>query len=286
MPKPKGTGYNLLSASECVHRQSPSKKEASEWAARSKRGVRIILPQAMLFFSLIVALQWHSGAFRSGFGGHPDEAAHYVTGLMLREYLCTWPPTSPLKFAENYYLHYPKVAFGHWPPFFYMVQAIWTLLFSPSRVSILLLSALITTLLSLTIYLVTVGDFGPFPATTCGLLLIALPIIQRHSEMVMADTLLALMMLWATLSFSRFLDSEHWQDAACFGMFSALAILTKGDGLALVLVPPLGLGIMRVSSTFTWTQAGSLARSARSARLEKPLGAPRHHGPGASTSSS
>lgn len=216
-----------------------AKERTSKWS------LGLFLPQALLFVSLVVALQWHSGAFTSGFGGHPDEAAHYVTGLMVRQYLRTWPPTSPLKFAESYYLHYPKVAFGHWPPFFYVVQAIWTLIFPPSRASLLLLSALVTVLLALTIYQTTVAEVGRFAATTSALLFILLPIIQRHSEMVMSDTLLALLMLWATLFFSRFLGSERWQDALWFGILAALAILTKGDGLALALVPPFALCITR-----------------------------------------
>ena len=38
-----------------------------------------------------------------------------------------------MAFAENYYLHYPEVAMGHWPPGFYLLQAVWTLLFPTQR---------------------------------------------------------------------------------------------------------------------------------------------------------
>jgi hypothetical protein len=195
----------------------------------------------LLFFTSEVYLQWTGGAFRSEFGGHPDEAGHYVTGLMVRDYIADFQLFSPIEFAENYYIHYPKVAMGHWPPFFYVVQAAWTLPFSPSRASVLLLMALLTTLLAGIVYLAIRSEFGSEAGITIGLLLIALPLIQIYSKMVMAEILVALLSFCAVLYFGRFLDTEKWKDSAGFGICAALAILTKGNGLALVLVPPLAL---------------------------------------------
>jgi len=85
------------------------------------------LSRWIFYFCCSAALQWVAGAFRSGFGANPDEPAHYVTGLMVRDYVAQLLPGSPIAFAQNYYLHYPAVAFGHWPPMFYVLQALWTL---------------------------------------------------------------------------------------------------------------------------------------------------------------
>ena len=190
---------------------------------------------------VVVMLQWYGGAFKSEFGGYPDEAGHYITGLMVRDYIASLNLKSPIKFAEDYYIHYPKVAIGHWPPFFYIVQTIWTLLFSPSRFSILLLMALLTMLLASTVYWQIKNQFGSKTGIIFGLLLIALPLIQTYSKMVMTEILLTLLSFWAALYFGRFLDSERWQEAAGFGICATMAILTKGNGLALALVPPLAL---------------------------------------------
>ncbi len=65
----------------------------------------------LLFFGVEVGLQWISGAYSSEFDD-PDEPAHYVTGLMIRDYVAARAPAPPLAYAENYYLHYPKVSFG------------------------------------------------------------------------------------------------------------------------------------------------------------------------------
>ena len=60
---------------------------------------------ATLFLATALLLQWLSGAYSAELGGHPDEPAHYVTGLMMQDYLKTWPPVPPVRFAESFYLH-------------------------------------------------------------------------------------------------------------------------------------------------------------------------------------
>src|ERR1700730_1585230 len=107
---------------------------------------------ASLFLALIVVLQWLGGAYRTEFAGYPDEGAHYVTGLMVHDYIVRHHFDSFQAFAENYYLHYPKVAIGHWPPFFYVVEAAWMLVFPVSRSSMLLLMALLTLFMAFALY--------------------------------------------------------------------------------------------------------------------------------------
>src|SRR6266568_1036104 len=76
---------------------------------------------ALLFFLLVVTLQYRNGAYEKGFGAYPDEPAHYVTGLMVYKYVTTAFGTDPMAFGERFYAHYPAVAFGHWPPLFYLI---------------------------------------------------------------------------------------------------------------------------------------------------------------------
>src|SRR5262245_40822438 len=90
--------------------------------------------KANLFLLLIllipvVALQWLHQDYRCEFGSEPDEAGHYVTGLMVRDYVAAGCRGNPMHYGQEYYEHYPKVALGHWPPGFYLVQAAWTLPF-------------------------------------------------------------------------------------------------------------------------------------------------------------
>ena len=209
---------------------------------QEKSGAWLRVLRAMVpcsFLVLVVLLQWLGGAYRNEFAGYPDEGAHYITGLMVRDYVANHRLVSLRAFAENYYLHYPKVAIGHWPPFFYMVQAAWTLIFPVSRSSVLVLMALITAVMAFALYRSLEAEFGAVLGITAAVFLIALPLVQSYSGMVMADTLVALLSFCAALSFARFAESLRWQYAAWFGVLAAATILTKGTGVALALVPPL-----------------------------------------------
>ncbi|MCP4347419.1 MAG: hypothetical protein GY795_18090 [Desulfobacterales bacterium] len=195
----------------------------------------------IIFFGIQLGLQTANGAFVSEWGGHPDEAAHYVTGLMVRDYAASLELFSPMKFAENYYIHYPKVAIGHWPPVFYIIQAAWMLIFSHSRISIILLMAFLSTLLAGTLFLTVKKEYGYCTAILTGLLLIALPLTRKYSGMVMAEIPVALFSTWAVLCFGLFLDTEKCRWSLGFALFAVLAVLTKGNALALAMVPPLSL---------------------------------------------
>jgi hypothetical protein len=199
----------------------------------------------LLIFALLmaaaVALQWVAGAYSSELSGYPDEPTHYLTGLMIRDYIASGFAATPVQFAESFYIHYPKVAFGMWGPLLHFVEGGWMLLFSPSRTSIMLLMALITATLAFTLARVVGREFGPYAGLASGLFLVSVFVVQLYGAMVMADPLCALMEFWALLSFGRYLDSQRRRDAIWFGVFACLSILTKGNGMALVLLPPLAL---------------------------------------------
>jgi hypothetical protein len=200
---------------------------------------------ALAFFGATISLQILSGAYHAEFSGYPDESAHYVTGLMFRDFVAGLHYTEPIKFAKDYYAHYPKVAIGHWPPFFYMVGGLWMLLFSPSRTSVMLGLASLTTLLAWLTYTFVKRRFGSRAGALAGLLLICLPLVQRYSDEVMSETLLTIASFAAALYFARFIETQRWQDSALFGLFASLAILTKGSGWDLAVVPPVALFLTR-----------------------------------------
>jgi hypothetical protein len=192
-------------------------------------------------FALCVGLQWLRGDLRNEFNGYPDEAPHYITGLMVRDYIAGFFPGPPLAFAENYYLHYPKVAFGQWPPLFYFVQAAWTLVFPVSHTSLLILMALIATSLAFIVFLIAKQRFGFWPGLGAGLLLLFAPITQTQNGMVMGDTLGAVFCFAAAIRFGQYLESEHWRDSLLFGILAALAILSKHNELSLAIMAPVAV---------------------------------------------
>jgi 4-amino-4-deoxy-L-arabinose transferase-like glycosyltransferase len=200
-----------------------------------------LLALGLLLAVLIGFFQFASGSRQSELGSHPDEAAHFVTGLMARDYLASGFHEAPLRYADEYYRHYPKIGLGVWPPFFYLVQAIWTLVFPVGVRSVLLLMATIELALALATGWRLWREYGWAEGLTGAVLLTALPLVQQYSNMVMAEVLSALLMFSAVLCFGQFLDSEGKRGATGFGVFAGLAIMTKGTGLALAFVPVLAI---------------------------------------------
>jgi hypothetical protein len=219
-----------------AQRLSDARKETSLW-----RDISVWL----LLLAVVVSLQLLGGAYRGEFGGYPDEPAHYVTSLMLRDYVVHFHFESPLRFAEDYYHHYPKVAFGHWPPFFYFVQAVWMALFTAARTSVRLQIACTTALLGFAVFREGRKLFGAALALTGALLTVCLPLVQTYSDEEMSEMLLTLMCFWSVIYFARYIHSEKLRDSFLFALFFSLAVLTKGNGWLLAAVPPIALVLTR-----------------------------------------
>lgn len=218
---------------------------------------------AVALAALVIFLQWNTGCYRAELAAHPDEPAHYVTGLMLHDYALSGSLAHPVRFAENFYLHYPKMSLGHWPPGFYMLQAAWTLLFSTSQTSVLLLMAVLTMLLVWTVFRATAADFGLWPGVAAAVLVALIPMVQEYTAMLMTEVPVALFCLWAALAFGRYIEDGRARHAVWFGIVSSMAIMTKGSGLALVFVPALAIPLTRrwdlLRRPATWAPAAIVA---------------------------
>jgi len=184
-----------------------------------------------------IAILAASGAWLSALTGYPDEAAHYVTGLMVHQYLAGGDWRHPVSFAENYYLHYPKVAIGHWPPFFYAVMAAWMLLAGTSSQSVLLLQPVLMALTGALLFSALRNRAGPLWAGLAAVCLLLLPACQQSSTQIMSEPLLALLTLLSALAVLRYLETGSASSLAWYSLPCFLAIMTKGSGLALVGLP-------------------------------------------------
>lgn len=200
---------------------------------------------AGLLLALTAAFAWRGGALAGEFGDAPDEAGHFVTGLMVRDYLVSGHWSDPMGFARTYYDHYPKVALGHWPPMFYVAEAAWTVIAGPSRASVILLLCSITAATGLLLYARLREPAGRVVSLGLAVALIALPLVRRLTGMVMPEMLVALFTLAALLAFERYLRKPGWKWSALFGALAAMTVMTKGNGWALGLVPPISVLFLR-----------------------------------------
>ncbi len=196
---------------------------------------------ALALLACTVAVQMRNSAYSSEYARHFDEPAQFVTGLAVRDFIESGDWSDPLGFAERFYLHYPKVAMGHWPPVFYLMQAIWMFVAGVSRTSSMILMALVMVALLVLVVRSLRVELGAWLAVSSGLALLLLPQVQFAVSLMMAELPLALFALAATVSFGVFLAKGNRGSALSFSFFAVVAIMTKPNGLALALVPPLAL---------------------------------------------
>ncbi len=192
----------------------------------------------LLFFVLVLFTQLLSGTYGSELAHWPDEPSHVTSALMVLDYITSGVGEHPMRFAETYYVHYPKVAIGVWPPFYYLIAAIWMLIFGASNISLLVLSGVFTAALVSLVALLAWRMFGdPFVAILLGLLLLALPEIQFSSSLFMLDIPVALFQILALMCLIEYFRTERLSYAVYFALVTSVAMLTKGNAIALILLP-------------------------------------------------
>jgi 4-amino-4-deoxy-L-arabinose transferase-like glycosyltransferase len=203
-------------------------------APTRKRPMDAVLAAPWLFVIAAIGIQLRMGL--AVWGSDPataDEPAHFVTGVMVYDYLRHALFSNPLAFAQSFYVRYPKVAFGHWPPLYYILQAAWFFVAPPTIESARLLSAVIGGGIAAILFLRLRRLHGPLVGALSGACFLMLPLVQTSAWMVMSDLAVALFMLLAVIAFADFLELGRTRHVAWFAAWSTLAILTKGNAWAL-----------------------------------------------------
>ncbi|WAC19631.1 glycosyltransferase family 39 protein [Luteolibacter sp. SL250] len=142
-----------------------------------------------------------------------------------------------MRFAEDYYARFPKVAIGHYPPGYYLIEGLW-LIPSRTKAAVLLLPAFLTAFAAWIIFMAGRRLMRFAPALSAAVLFTSLHLVRSYTAIVMSDMLLVVLCLLAVLAFARFLSTGRAIWSLAFGVLAAAAILTKGSGLLLALVPP------------------------------------------------
>lgn len=218
-----------------------------ELALAEHRRDRFLWPLVALIAVVLLALQIAGGAFEAEFTGHPDESAHLVSGLMVYDYLASLPREKPIAWAGSYYVHYPKVAIGHWPPGYYAMEALWWLFLGPSRITAMLLQWATGVVALTMLYRLSRDSLPRAIAAAIVVCTIATPVFQESLEQTMADLSC---LLWSILIMAAVVRLVEKQDrTAVFLLALCLpgAALTKGTAVCLVPVPVVALLASRQS---------------------------------------
>ena len=161
-----------------------------------------------LLIAFVVALdvaaffQWADGAFQSEFGGHPDEATHYLTGLRARDAaLHTWDRTHPGE------VHHPVAALRRTPAFD-VAQGAWMLIFGTSRIAALLFMATLAAATTTLIFGTVRREFGDWAAVVAALLWLCAPAVRESYETILPEQFGAFLFTGAALLWARVMDAR------------------------------------------------------------------------------
>jgi len=221
--------------------RAPSTSSSRPPAFASPRHPWLLALACAAYTFTILLYQGLQGAPKAAFGGYPDESSHYISGLLVRDYLLSGFSMSPLRYAADYYIHVPFFAVGYWPPLFYTAEALWMILFGFSRPAVLVFIALIAAASATLLFACLRDEFGNLAAFGAGFLFLLSPIVLWGSGLVMTDLLVTLLSFAATLSLARYLDSARMWPMLAFSVLAAATILTKSSGAFLAIVPPLAV---------------------------------------------
>lgn len=205
-------------------------------------------------------IQWKTGAWRDDFSATGDEPSHFTSAVAMSSYLSSGQITHPYGFASQYYLHYPKLAFGKWPPVFHLLAGFWFLLFTPSRLTGMLFIAFEAVVLSFVSFRVASRLLPPPLSFLAAITVVATPLFALHSTIFMLELQTATLGLVSLLAFCAVLEGRGWKSGAVFVLATTACILTKANGWALLISAGIGyLSLRRQIRASFFTVATILA---------------------------
>jgi len=194
---------------------------------------------AVGFTILAMGLQHHMGGYSADLSNTGDEAGHFTTAAMIHDYITQAIGTSPLKFAVDYYGHFPRVSFGHWPPLFHIAQAVAFIATGVGKNAALWLQAAIFGVLGVTVAGVVARRTRWWVGLCAAAVLLSNPQATYQLNTIMLDNLLGLLVLLSALAWAVYARTGTMRASIAFGICASAAIMTKGNAYGLALLPVL-----------------------------------------------
>jgi 4-amino-4-deoxy-L-arabinose transferase-like glycosyltransferase len=191
-------------------------------------------------------------AYQSGFSG-ADEPSHFLNGYFVADYLRHHFGTNPMAAATDFYVHYPKISIGHWPPAYYGLLGLLFLVLPPTLPVAFALNVLLAALPALAVA-AALALLAGRRAALAGVLVYAMtPLVLEGQAMFMVDQPLAACLVAATAVWIAYLCAPGWGKAIGFALLAALAVLMKGNGWLVVFIP-----LFHIALTRNWKQLLSI----------------------------
>lgn len=175
-------------------------------------------------------------SYQSGFSG-ADEPSHFLNGYFVADYIARHFGSNPMGAATDFYVHYPKISIGHWPPAYYGILGLVFLVLPPTLPVIFTVNVLFAALPALGVA-AALAMLADRRAALAGALVYAVtPLVLEGHVMFMADQPLTACLVAATAVWIAFSVRPGWGSALGFALLAATAVLIKGNGWLVVFIP-------------------------------------------------
>jgi hypothetical protein len=208
--------------------KAPNAQDTARWDHRST---------ALLLCVLAIAMVAILRGIRVGeFSYNVDETQHAVTGLYVADLVRDHPFAHPVEYTFRYYAQYPAIAgVIHWPPLFYCFEGLSFLVLGPTVVAARL-SILFFALLGLVFWFLLVRELlNGWAAAFSATLLALLPSVLLFEKTVMLEIPLLSCCIAASFFWILYLLKGKKSDIYWFALFASAALLTKQNGIYLIL---------------------------------------------------
>jgi len=187
-----------------------------------------------------IAVLWQTQAMQAGFSG-ADESSHFLNGYFISNYLKFHFPANPLAHAVEYYIHYPKISIGHWPPAYYGFLSLLFLVVPATPATAVVINLLVSALPAAVVGGVLAYLAGVRVALAGVVIYAIAPLVLDAYSYFMLDQALAAVTIAAMVTWVAYVNRQTWARAFAFAVLFAIAVLLKGNGWLLVFVPLLQL---------------------------------------------
>ena len=169
-------------------------------------------------------------ALSSGLSGS-DEGSHFLNGYMIWSYLKDAPGQNPMTYATNFYIHYPKISIGHWPPLYYAFLASFFGIVSHTTFPFFVVNLVVGALPALLIARSVRQVLGLPWAVLAGISYVLIPITLNNTVRLMLDQAIAGLCLFGALLWSAYSKRPSLLRGFAYAFVTAAAILVKGFSL-------------------------------------------------------
>lgn len=197
---------------------------------------RLLLLAYVLAVVIGVVATLKSQAHLVGFSGS-DEPSHFLNGYFISVYIKDHFGSNPLAYATDFYIHYPKISIGHWPPAYYGFLGLIFLVLPPTYTVIFVVNLLIGSLPAIGVA-AALSRLATPGAALAGVVIYALaPLTLEGYALFMVDQPLAACLAAATALWIAYALKPSWTLALAFAAVSALGVLVKGNGWVALFIP-------------------------------------------------